>query len=262
MPLSSTKLQVKGRPAEVLMAGEGEPLVFLHGGGIVEGFDCFEPLAERFRLICPLRPGYGGTDVDPPLTSPDQVTGYFGDLLDELAIERTTLAGHSLGGWLAARIAARFTTRVSELVLGSPFGMNVPDHPMANMMALSPAERLTTLTSKAEIWEGRIPTEPDPQFQAARGREIESMTRFVPGPFDPELADVLSRISMPTLLLWGEDDRLIPVAHARAWEQALPHATVRLFPGTGHLLFHERPEAVRAIEEFVDSCRESSGAAS
>jgi pimeloyl-ACP methyl ester carboxylesterase len=255
MTLEARKLTVKGRPTEVLTTGQREPLLFLHGGGIVEGFDCLQAVSDQFWLIAPLRPGYGGTEADPPLTSGAQVAAAIRDVLDELGVPRTVLVGHSLGGWLAANFTALFPERVSELVLAAPFGMHVPEHPPANMMAMSPAERYAALTNKPEIWEGRIPPDPDPAFEAARARERESMTRFMPGPFDPELASVVSLISAPTQLLWGADDRIIPVAHADKWHEALPGASLTVFPATGHLLFHERPNAVEAIGTFVRSCR-------
>ncbi len=123
------------------------------------------------------------------------------------------------------------------------------------MMAMSPAERYAALTNKPEIWEGRIPSGPDPSFEAARARELDSMRRFIPGPFDPDLPGTVSRISSPTALLWGADDKIMPAGMAGHWQAALPGAPLTVFPNTGHLLFHERPETVAAIEEFVDSCR-------
>jgi pimeloyl-ACP methyl ester carboxylesterase len=253
MTLSSRTIQVKGRSTEVLTAGQEEPLVFLHGGGIIEGFDCLAPLAGRFTVTAPLLPGYGGTELDPPLAGRERVVENVRDVLDVLGIERTVLVGHSIGGWLAATFAARFPRRVTELVLAAPFGMDVPEHPLPDMMAMSPAERLGALTNDQSIWEGRLPTGPDPAFEAARAREGQSLMRFHPGTHDPDLPGILSSISAPTLLLWGEDDKTIPAGHADAWHKALPHASVTMFPATGHLLFHERPDALAAIVEFVES---------
>lgn len=255
MTLSSTTIRAGGRPTEVLTTGAGEPLLFQHGGGIIEGFDFLAALDGRFQSAAPLMPGYGASELDPPLTGPDDVAAHLLGVLDALGIERTVLVGHSLGGWAAVNFAARYPGRVSELVLAAPLGMDVPGHPIANMMALSPAARLTTLTCKPEIWQGRFPAEPDPAFAAARAREHESMGHFAPGPHDRELKGVLPRITMPTLLLWGEGDRLIPVAHLREWQAALPNASVTTFPGTGHLLFHERPEAIAAVASFVGARR-------
>ncbi len=252
MTLVSETLNVKGRTAEVLSIGKGEPLVFLHGGGIVEGFDFLEPLGDRFRVVAPLRPGYGGTDIDPPLTSRDQVVAYFADVLDAMGIERTVLVGHSLGGWLSATFAANYADRVSELILAAPFGMNLP---ISNMMAMEPAERYAALTNDPTVWVGRVPTGPDPEFAAARQREMESMGRFMTGPFDPQLPELVARVTAPVQLLWGDDDKIVPFAHSTAWQESLPNAPLRAFPGAGHLLFHERREALEAIPEFVDASR-------
>jgi pimeloyl-ACP methyl ester carboxylesterase len=253
--LSSHMIDVVGRPTEVLSAGDGEPVVFLHGGGIVEGFDCFDPLAEDFRVIAPLRPGYGATALDPPLSGRDAEAEHVRDVLDALGIERTVLVGHSLGGWLAATVAARYSDRVSALVLGAPFGLDVPEHRGVDMSRMSPPEIAVALTNDPSIWEGRLPSGPDPAFEAARAREGQALMRFMPGPFDPELPGILERITAPTLLLWGEDDKVAPVGQFPHWQQAIQHASVTTFPGTGHLLFHERGDAVAAISDFVHSRR-------
>ena len=166
MTLSSSTVDVNGRPTEVLTGGHGQPLVFLHGGGIIEGFECFEPLTERFRMLAPLRPGYGATELDPALNGRDEEAANVRDVLDALGIERTVLVGHSLGGWLAATVAARFPDRVSALVLGAPWGLDVPEHRGADMSAMSPPEIAATLTNDPSIWEGRFPSGPDP---AVRG---------------------------------------------------------------------------------------------
>ena len=251
MSLSSHMIDVVGRPTEILLAGDGEPVVFLHGGGIVEGFDCFEPLAVDFRVMAPLRPGYGATALDPPLNGRDAEADHVRDVLDALEIERTVLVGHSLGGWLAATVAARYSDRVSALVLGAPFGLDVPEHRGVDISSMSPPEIAVALTNDPSIWEGRFPSGPDPAFEAARAREGQALMRFMPGPFDPDLPGILARIGARTLLLWGEDDKVAPVGQLPHWQQAIQHASVKRFPGTGHLLFHERSDAVAAIGDFV-----------
>jgi pimeloyl-ACP methyl ester carboxylesterase len=255
MTLTSTMVDVSGRPTEVLTGGRGQPLVFLHGGGIIEGFECFEPLTDRFRVLAPLRPGYGATELDPALNGRDEEAQNVRDVLDALGIERMVLVGHSLGGWLAATVAAHFPDRVSALVLGAPWGLDVPEHRGADMSAMSPPEIAATLTNDPSIWDGRFPSGPDPAFEAARARERQALMRFMPGPHDSELPVILSQIDAPTLLLWGEDDKVNPAGHAPEWQKTIRQASVRTFPGTGHLLFPERTDAVEAIGEFADSYR-------
>lgn len=248
MPLTSTIIDANGRGTEVLQAGQGDPLVFLHGGGIVEGFDFLDDLADRYRVVVPYVPGYGDTELEPTPTSADDVTAHLADVLDALGLERVVLVGHSLGGWRAVVFATTHPDRVSRLVLAAPYGMNVEGHPVTNMMALTNAERKKVLTYKAEIYEGRMPDFPDDAYLAKREREYASMRGFGPGPFDPALSARLAMLKpdTETLLLWGEGDRLIPAAHAQVWSDALPFATLRTFPGAGHQLFHERPDAVAA----------------
>jgi pimeloyl-ACP methyl ester carboxylesterase len=242
---------VDGIDSAVLSAGEGEPLVFLHGGGILEGFDCFLPLAERFRLIVPFHPGFGPSADDPSISSIQDYASHYDRLFDVLGLDRIVLTGHSLGGYLAAAYAVEHGDRISRLVLASPFGVDVPGHPPTNLGEVPPNEIFGMLSGEPSVWEGRIPDPPDEEFIAARGREGASAGRVVPGPYDPELAGSLDRLTMPVLLLWGAKDRIIPAEHAPEWEKALPDVRSIVYPGRGHLLFHEEPRAVRAILEFA-----------
>lgn len=244
-------IDAKGRSTEILTAGAGAAVVFLHGGGIVEGFDCLLPIAERFRLIAPLMPGYGRTALDPPVRSRDDAVAHIAAVLDGLGLEETVLAGHSLGGWLAAATAARFPDRISKLALAAPYGLPVEGQSLGHLFTMSPAERLAALTNDASIWVGRLPQGPDEAFDTARAREGESLSRFFPGEYDADLAATLAAVSQPTLILWGDDDRMFPVVYARAWQTAIPHSELKTFRGAGHLLLHERREAVDAVAAFA-----------
>jgi pimeloyl-ACP methyl ester carboxylesterase len=243
--------EINGRPTELLSAGAGAPLVFLHGGGIVEGFDCFEPLAERFRFVAPLMPGFGQTAINPMIESRQAMVGQIVGVIDGLGIEEFVLVGHSVGGWLASATAASAGGRVRRLILAAPYGANVPDHPLPPVFELTPEEERAMLTNDPTVWEGKVPSGPDPAFDAARALEGQSLGRFMPGPFDPQLATVFAAIDQPTLLLWGDDDKIVPVEHAPAWQSAIPNAELEVFPGAGHLLFHERREAVEAVARFA-----------
>ena len=242
---------VDGVDTAVLTAGEGAPLVFFHGGGIVEGVDCFLPLAERFRLVVPYHPGFDGTADDPSATSIDDWVRHYVALFDALAIESLTLFGHSLGGWLAARFALEHGERVRRLVLASPYGLDVPGQPLAPMFALAPEEVYGVLTRDQSIFEGKVTLPLGEEFLAARAREGRSVGQVVPGPFDSTLEGRLHRLTMPTLLHWGADDRVVPAGHAPAWEALLPNVQSRIFLDRGHLLYWEEPEAVSDVLAFA-----------
>jgi pimeloyl-ACP methyl ester carboxylesterase len=246
------RLRIDGVDTAVLSAGEGEPFVFLHGGGTVEGFDCFLPLAARFRVLAPYHPGFGLSGDDPRITSIDDYVRHYLALFEALEIDRFVLAGHSWGGWLAATIASGNAERVRRLILAAPYGLEEPNHFLANIPAMTPAEILTALTRDPRVFAGRVPEPLDDAFAAAQGRELQSAGRVMPGPFDPTLAPRLERLTMPTLLLWGDDDQIVPVEHAAVWRPLLPNASSTVFPEIGHLLFHEDPEPVAAMLAFAE----------
>jgi pimeloyl-ACP methyl ester carboxylesterase len=249
---SEERFDVRGIETVVLTAGEGDPLVFLHGAGTVTGFDALLPLAERLRLIVPFHPGFGPSADDPTVDDIHDYRRHYLDLFDALGLERTALAGHSLGGWLAANFAADHTERVTRLVLAAPFGMRDEDHPTTDFLAL-PGDMLPTyLAADMSVFEGHVPTPPTPEFLADRYRETTSAARLMwTRPYDLKLHRWLHRLTMPTLLLWGEADRLIPAEQAPVWADLIPGAEVRTLPGVGHLLFDESREAVDAVGSFV-----------
>ena len=170
-------LTVNGADTAVLTSGEGEPLVFFHGGGVLEGFDCFLPLAERFRFVAPYHPGFGPSAPDPSVAGMQDWVERYVELLDLLGLEKIVLAGHSLGAWLAGRFVLDHPERVRRLVVASAAGLDVPNHPIANLGAIAPEEVYTLLTRDPSIFDGLIPEPLDDAFLALAGRNFEGADR-------------------------------------------------------------------------------------
>jgi len=249
---SERRLELGGVEIALYEAGQGEPLLFLHGAGTATGFDSLLPLAEHFRLIVPHHPGYGASADDPAIRSVHDYERHYLDLLDLLEIERFTLVGHSMGGWIAATLAISQGERISELVLAAPWGLNVPEHPTVDAFSIPDAELAGYLTADLSVFAGKAPDPPTPDFLADRYRELTSAARVLwQHTYDPSLARWLHRIGAPTLLLWGELDRLVPVGQLPAWRALLANADERILPGVGHLLFDESAQASAAIVEHA-----------
>lgn len=244
--------KVNGIPTVVLTAGAGDPVVFFHGAGTTTGFDFVLPLAERFRVVVPVHPGFGDSGDDPGIGSVHDYVLHYLDLFDELGLDTVRLVGHSMGGWIAASFALEHPRRVEKLALVSPAGLPVPEAPNADLAAIPPGEVFSYLTENLEIFAGKVPDPPDGDFIAARQREAASFAQVAPeGPKDPNLARWLHRVTMPTLVLWGGKDRILPVGQASAWAKLLPRVETRILADRGHLVLEETPEGLEMIAAFL-----------
>jgi pimeloyl-ACP methyl ester carboxylesterase len=251
---------VDGVRVQLLEAGAGEPLVYLHGAGTTSGFQELLPLAAGRRLIIPIHPGFGGSDDDPTITSMFDYVVHYGALFDELDLgEPVDLIGHSLGGWMASLIAIFSARRVRRLALACPAGLRVKDHPTADMFKIR-AENVPSLIVSSPEALARIPAaNPTNEVKIARYREMTSLARIIwDRNYEPKLARWLGRISAQTLLLWGTQDRITPVEQAAHWTSHIGGSEACFLEG-GHLLFFEAPDAVNRLAAFFerDGLRES-----
>jgi pimeloyl-ACP methyl ester carboxylesterase len=246
------RVDVNGIDTAVFTAGDGPPVVFLHGMGTVTGFDCMLPLAERFRLVLPHHPGFGASADDPSIDSLHDYVLHYLDLFDLLELDEMSLVGISGGAAIAAWLGIEQSRRVQRLVLGAPFGLRLPEHPTVDFFSIPDEEVPGYLSADLSVFEGHVPMPPTPEFLAARYRESTSFARVGwQRPYDLKLQRWLHRLTMPTLLLWGDADRLIPVEQAPIWAEHIPNAEVRILPGVGHLMFDESREALDAAAQFV-----------
>jgi len=239
----------------VYTAGKGDPVVFFHGAGTLDGFDFTEAWVDRFRVIAPYHPGFGESGDDPEFSSLQDYVMHYLELFDALHIDRFHLVGLSMGGQLAAMFAAAHGHRVKKLVLVAPSGIVDPEHPTLDILAI-PGEQIPgLLTSDFSVIQKRLPEKPSLDFVADRYRETTTFARlsWEHPRGDPKLMRYLHRLKTPTLILWGDEDKIVPVQQAQRWKELTPGAEVRVFKGAGHLVHLERPEALEAITRFLAS---------
>ncbi len=244
----------------VWRAGAGQPLLFLHG---FEGHPGDAPflcdLAQRHQVIAPEMPGFSGSM---------QGAGELQDIVDYALFYRrfiteevggpVDLIGHDLGGMLAAEVAAFSPHLVRRLVLVDAYGLWLDEHEIPDVFVQTPAalrELLWAQPEQAEAVEQR-PTsgeEVDPATQALNVQQDRAIAaKFLWAVPERGLAKRLRYVEAPTLLVWGERDRLIPAAYAQAFQRQLAHAETAVIPGAGHLPMLEQPEAfLSAVERFL-----------
>jgi pimeloyl-ACP methyl ester carboxylesterase len=249
-------VDLHGVELKVTRKGEGPPLLLLHGGGgPMEAMPFADALAERFEIVAPVHPGFAGTPIPKHYDGmPDLVFTYL-DLLDALGLRDAVVMGVSLGGWLAAELAVLPGVPFSKLVLVDAVGVKhggPTDRDIADIFGM-PAPALARL-----MWHD-LAKAPDPVAQDEKALETMAGNRIAlalygwePYLHNPKLPYRLHRITTPTLVLWGESDRLVTPDYGRKYAALIPGAKFVAIPEAGHSPQAEQPEAfVRAVLDFA-----------
>lgn len=233
-------------------AGSGPTLLFLHGaGGADSALPFLLPLTERFRVLVPDHPGFGRSDEPAWLEDVHDLAYAYLDFLETLQLERVHLLGTSLGGWVALEVAVRCSARLASLALVAAAGIRPGDIRTGDLFAWSPEERVRQLVASQDF-AARILALPQSAEQAALARRNDAATRRLrgePGFVDRGLDKWLHRIRLPTLVAWGESDRLFPVEYGRRLAGLIPGARFALLRECGHLPQIEQPDELAALFE-------------
>ena len=239
---------------ELVRGGEGAPLLYLHSViGETRWLPFHQKLAKSFDVIAPAHPGLGGTEAIGIDTVEDVVFHYL-DLLDALELRSVNLVGVSLGGWIAAELAVRAPERVRRLVLADAFGLAVADAPTSDVSTIRDDVRALRAVVFADpngpMADIALPVKAGSDRAAAAEKAVECATHLAPEISSAKLERRLRRIVCPTLVLWGDRDRIVPLAHAEVWRDRIEGARLVVFDGCGHLPPFE------AEDRFVDAVRE------
>ena len=244
--------RIDGIETVVYAIGQGEPLVYFHGGGTFHGFEWSRALANDFRVYHPIHPNFGESGDAPFDQMADYVTRYE-MLVPALGLDTFHLAGASMGGHMAARYAAANPGDIDKLVLNAAAGLKSDQAQVGAFGQVAPDQiRFMFVTDPARI-EPYWPTNPTPEWQALRDREQRAAfaSREDADATDRALRQGLKGFDRPTLLLWGEKDKVVPPSFVQEWQEVLPEAEVAMIPNGSHLLLDEFPAAVEALRNFL-----------
>lgn len=234
-------IRIDETDVRVTEQGDGDrTLVWLHGSGGHPGELPFvRLLAEQYRVVVPEHPGFGTTDRLPWVRTREDMALYYRHLLRQLSPDtRVVLAGHALGGWIAADVAIRFSHLLDALVLVDPLGLRLPDHPPADIFMLDDdAQRRLEWHD-----EGSVPPPHEDPLAHIRDQEMTAQLAWEPRLFDPRLAERLRWIDVPTVLVWGEHDGIVDPVYADAWAAGIPDTETILVRDAAHFPHVEQPE--------------------
>jgi pimeloyl-ACP methyl ester carboxylesterase len=243
----------------VRIQGEGDPLLFLHGAGGLQGWPPFlESLARSFRVIAPDHPGFGRSEGLEHLDDVVDLALYYTEFIAAMGVDQPYLVGHSLGGMIAAEVAAIAPDVVSKLVLIAPLGLWLDDHPVMDFFAATPEELAAAMfhdPGSAIATESlRVPSDPEAQLETVleRTKNLSAAGKFLWPLPDRGLKKRIHRIAAPTLLLWGASDRLVPPIYGEAFLKRIQRARLTLFTGASHMLpFEKDDELVEVLTDFL-----------
>ncbi len=255
-PTTRRETFTDGLTVRVDEQGSGRPILVLHGGGgprTVAGLA--NPLSEHAHVLVPTHPGFGGEPRPEWFNSVDDLAIAYLDLLERLNLRNVMVIGSSMGGWIAAEMAVRDTTRLSSIVLVDAAGIHVDGHPVADVFPLTPDE-LSTLSYHNPAAFRIDPATLSPEQTAAIAANFQALKVYDQGQGmgDTKLRRRLRRVSIPVLVVWGESDGVIDLDYGRAYAQSFPSARFEIIPEAGHLPQIEQPaRLLKVVQEFADS---------
>jgi pimeloyl-ACP methyl ester carboxylesterase len=262
---------VDGRPVNTIELGEGPPLVFVHGlsGCWQNWLEQLPVLADEHRVVTLDLPGFG---YSPMPREEISIAGYarlLDQLLGELEIDAAAVVGNSMGGFIGAELAIAFPRRVERLVLVSAAGLSTHNEPRT-VRALPTIRRLDRILAGSAAWVAsksetvmrrprlrqatmsvvvRHPTLLPAALAAeqVRGAGKPGFLQALDAVVNYDVRERLPEIACPTLIVWGDSDRLIPVDDADVFEELIPNSRKVIFEDTGHMAMLERPDAFNAL---------------
>lgn len=242
---SEHHVEADGFRIRYLEAGDGPPLVHLHGAGGLRLNPAHTLLAQRYRVIAFEMPGFGGSAENTRSRSMAELARTMGEAATRLGLDRFNLMGTSFGGKTALWLAAQAPERVTALVLEAPAAIRAPG---GRAPSGTPEEMARMLFAHPE----RVPPLPavDPAIAAKTGRLVGRLR----GPDrDAELEALLPELVTPTLVLFGTLDKVIPSQMGRHYKTLLPNCNLVLVYDAGHAIGTDRPEAfTEVVADFLE----------
>ena len=248
---------VAGLPVRLRRGGTGDPILVLHHDIGNPGWLPFhQRLAQGFDVLAPSHPGYDQSTRPSWLRSVRDIAVIYQSLLADLGLTNVTLVGLGLGGWIAAEMATMAPRDFRRLILVGAMGIQpaegqIFDQSLVNyseyaragfhdQAAFDAVYGAVPSTDQLEVWD--------------MNREMTFRIAWKPYLYSQTLPHLLGAVRTPTLVVWGADDRIVPISCAHQYVASLPQASLEVVPACGHCVEMERPdELAQLIERFIAS---------
>ena len=251
-------VDVGGCKIQLLKGGSGDPLLFLHDDAGVRGWPSYlQGLAERFTVYVPSHPGYGQSERPDWLETMGDLACFYTWFMEQQGLDGARAIGHSMGGWLAAEIVVACRHAFSKLMLVDSVGIKPKEGEIVDIFIISPAqilERLFHDPKQAPEYDQLYAAEATPEEleTAERNREMAVRLCWKPYMHDPRLPHLLARVNVPTRIVWGRQDQLVPLECGQMYQESIPGSELVVLDNCGHIPQIEKPdEFIRQALDFL-----------
>ena len=241
-------IRVASTDVHTWIGGQGDPLLVLHGAGGNRGWTRWlQRVAERFTVWAPTHPGFGLSGDADWMNGIDDLARFHLWFIDAAGLGAPHVLGHSIGGWTAAEMATMSPASIGRLILVAPAGLK-PEHGEILDIFYYPPSQLLPMTvhdpKSIPEWDALFgaPLTPQQQEIAVRNREMTARLTWKPYMHDPRLDRFLPRVTNTALIVWGRDDRIVPVECGEQYRRLLPDARLVVLERCGHLPPVEQPD--------------------
>ncbi len=255
----SETIPIAGVAVRVTRAGVGPPLLVLHHDiGTLERLPFYEALARRFTVLVPSHPGYDGSQRPDWMRNVRDVAAVYQWLLGEIAVTRdagaVSVVGLGFGGWIAAEMATQAPRAFRRLVLVGAMGFRPDRGEIADQALVSYIDYVRLGFADQRAFDRLFGAEPaTSQLEHwDLNREMTFRIAWKPYMYNPTLPHLLGGVATPTVVVWGRDDRIVPLECGERFAKALPRARLEVVEGAGHFVEMEKPdELAQLVTDFV-----------
>jgi pimeloyl-ACP methyl ester carboxylesterase len=253
---TDSTVEVAGTKLHLSRAGSGRPVLVLHHDiGTVDRLPFYDELAQSFDVLVPHHPGYGKSERPVWLRHPRDIAAMYQGLLADLGLKGVSLVGLGFGGWVAAEMASLAPTDFHRLVLVGPMGIKPTGGDILDQAIISYIDYARSFFNDEAAFKrvyGDVSTDQLEQWDICR--EMNFRIAWKPYMYSQTLPHLLGGVKSPALVVWGEQDKVVPASTAEQYVAALGRARREIVRNSGHAVEMEQPaELAHLVSSFVNA---------
>jgi pimeloyl-ACP methyl ester carboxylesterase len=253
---AESQIDCAGKTLHIARAGRGRPVLVLHHEtGTLDRLPFYDALAANYDVLVPNHPGYGKSERPDWMRSTRDIAVIYRGLLSDLKLRDAALVGLGFGGWIAAEMASMAPADVSRLVLVGAMGVKPPEGDILDLAVTGYIDYARAGFHDQKAFDRVYGAEPSTDQLEIWDicREMSFRIAWKPYMYSQTLPHLLGAVRVPALVVWGDDDKVVPLSAGERYVQALPSARLEIVKACGHCVDMEQPEALaKLVTNFMD----------